>query len=217
MPKTEPWRNRIIGHGTESPDQLLANPANWRIHPKHQQDALSGVLDEIGWIQSVIVNQRSGFVVDGHLRAAIAISHNETAIPVVYVDLTDAEETLALATIDPIGAMAATDKEQLDNLLRDVSTSDAAVMDMLSTLGQQKYNNADATGNDLDDVYQGMPEFVNDSMESAYRVIVHFETHDDLMDFGRRLGQTVTEKTRSTWHPYKPPINGKEFTVSDES
>ncbi len=28
--------------GEEAPDQLLANPANWRIHPKAQQDALAG-------------------------------------------------------------------------------------------------------------------------------------------------------------------------------
>ncbi len=31
---TAPWRNRITGSGEEAPDQLLANPANWRIHPK---------------------------------------------------------------------------------------------------------------------------------------------------------------------------------------
>lgn len=137
MPKSNPWRNRIIGHGTEAPDQLLANPANWRIHPKHQQDALSGILNEIGWIQSVIVNQRTGFVIDGHLRVALAISHNEPEIPVVYVDLSEAEETLALATIDPIGAMAATDKELLDSLLRDVSSADAGVMSMLSDLAEK--------------------------------------------------------------------------------
>jgi len=35
-------RNRITGTGEEAPDQLLANPANWRIHPKAQQDALAG-------------------------------------------------------------------------------------------------------------------------------------------------------------------------------
>jgi hypothetical protein len=38
------WRNRITGSGQEAPDQLLANPANWRIHPKAQQDALAGAL-----------------------------------------------------------------------------------------------------------------------------------------------------------------------------
>ena len=37
---TTPWRNRITGSGEEAPDQLLANPANWRLHPKAQQDAL---------------------------------------------------------------------------------------------------------------------------------------------------------------------------------
>ena len=42
---TTAWRNRIIGSGEEAPDQLLANPANWRIHPKAQQDALAGALD----------------------------------------------------------------------------------------------------------------------------------------------------------------------------
>ena len=42
---TAAWRNRITGSGEEAPDQLLANPANWRIHPKAQQDALAGALD----------------------------------------------------------------------------------------------------------------------------------------------------------------------------
>lgn len=59
------WRSRIVGHGEEAPDQLLANPRNWRIHPKTQQDALAGVLDEVGWVQDIIVNQLTGYVVDG--------------------------------------------------------------------------------------------------------------------------------------------------------
>lgn len=138
------WRNRIVSHGSEEPSQLLAHPSNWRIHPKNQQDALSGVLNEIGWIQSVIVNQRTGFVIDGHLRVALAISHNEPEIPVVYVDLSDEEEALALASIDPISAMAATDKELLDSLLRDVSSADAGVQQMLSDLAEKNGLHKDA-------------------------------------------------------------------------
>lgn len=68
------WRSRIVGTGEEAPDQLLANPRNWRIHPKAQQDALAGVLSEVGWVQNVIVNQRTGYVIDGHARVALAIS-----------------------------------------------------------------------------------------------------------------------------------------------
>src|SRR4030042_1000807 len=36
---TTNWRNRIIGEGEEPPDQLLANPGNWRIHPQAQEEA----------------------------------------------------------------------------------------------------------------------------------------------------------------------------------
>ena len=64
------WRNRIVGSGEEAPDQLLANPGNWRVHPKAQQDALAGALDAVGWVGQVLVNRRSGCVVDGHARVA---------------------------------------------------------------------------------------------------------------------------------------------------
>jgi hypothetical protein len=130
------WRNRIIGHGEEAPDQLLANPLNFRIHPKPQQDALAGVLNEVGWVQDVIVNQRSGHVIDGHLRVSLAISRQEPTIPVVYVDLDEHEERLMLATLDPLAAMAATDRDQLASLLAEVSANDAAVQAMLDSLAQ---------------------------------------------------------------------------------
>jgi hypothetical protein len=56
-PATAPtWRNRITGSGEEAPDQLLANPANWRIHPKAQQDALAGALDPVRWSSDGVQN-----------------------------------------------------------------------------------------------------------------------------------------------------------------
>jgi hypothetical protein len=132
--KAEPWRNRIVGHGEEAPDQLLANPRNWRIHPKAQQDALAGVLDEVGWVQTVIVNKRTGFVIDGHLRVAAAISHGDATIPVTYVDLSEEEEGEILATFDPLSAMAAADKGSLVELLNEVTTDNEAVENMLASL-----------------------------------------------------------------------------------
>ena len=131
---TAPWRNRITGTGEEAPDQLLANPANWRIHPKAQQDALAGALDQVGWVQQVLVNRRSGFVVDGHARVALALHRGEPTVPVLYVDLEPAEEALVLATLDPIGAMAGRDEEKLRALLADVSVDDAGLLALLGDL-----------------------------------------------------------------------------------
>ncbi len=125
------WRNRIVSSGVERPDQLLANPKNWRIHPQYQQDALKGVLDEIGWIQDVVVNRATGHIVDGHMRVKIALQREEEEIPVKYVDLSPAEEELALATFDPIGSLAVTDKDALQELIGELETSNTAITDML--------------------------------------------------------------------------------------
>lgn len=134
----QPWQSRITGYGEESPDQLLANPANFRTHPKNQQDALAGVLTEVGVVQNVIVNQRTGHLVDGHLRVTLAMRQDQPTIPVTYVDLSPDEEALVLATLDPIGALATADAAKLRDLLEEVSTGDAAVMQMLSDLAESE-------------------------------------------------------------------------------
>ncbi len=132
---TTGWRNRITGSGEEAPDQLLANPANWRIHPKAQQDAVAGALDAVGWVQQVLVNRNTGFVVDGHARIALALSRAEPSVPVLYVDLSPEEEALVLATLDPIGAMAGRDEEKLRALLAEVTVDDAGLLALLGDLG----------------------------------------------------------------------------------
>ena len=126
------WRNRIVGEAEVSPTDLLANPLNYRVHPRNQVDALAGILGEIGWVQRVIVNRETGHIVDGHARVGLAISRKEPTVPVVYVDLTDAEEKLVLATLDPISAMATADKAILDELLADVSTGNAALQELIA-------------------------------------------------------------------------------------
>ena len=113
----KPWECRIVDHGMEDPENLLANPDNWRIHPKEQQEGLAAVLDRVGWVQSVIVNRQTGHLVDGHLRVTLALRRGETSIPVAYVDLSPDDERLVLSTLDPLAGLAATDREMLQQLL----------------------------------------------------------------------------------------------------
>jgi len=88
------------------PGSLLAHPDNWRIHPLDQREALEGALEALGWISEITVNERTGHVVDGHLRVALALSRNEPVVPVSYIDLSPEEERLALALVDPLSALA---------------------------------------------------------------------------------------------------------------
>jgi len=114
---TEQWKSRIVGHGEEAPDQLLANPLNWRIHPKGQSEAMGKVLDKVGWVANVIVNKRTGNLVDGHLRVGMAIARSEPTVPVSYVDLSEEEERLVLLSLDPMAGLAIPDKELLASLV----------------------------------------------------------------------------------------------------
>lgn len=130
----KPLVNRIVGHGEEQVDQLLANPLNFRLHPDNQQQALAGAIDDIGFIRSVTVNQRTGRVVDGHLRVTLAARSGVESLPVEYVDLSEAEEAQALLSLDPIAAMAASDKAKLDELMRAVQSDDERVQAMISEI-----------------------------------------------------------------------------------
>ncbi len=143
------WQNKIVGHDNIAPDQLLAHPENWRVHPQYQQKALRGVINDIGFIKSVTVNRRTGRVVDGHLRVTLALRDGIPTIPVEYVDLTEEEEAEALLTIDPIAALAGSDKDNLETLLQQVNTDDADVMSLLNRISGkvETLNEADAFGN----------------------------------------------------------------------
>jgi len=131
-------KNRIVGSGEEQLDQIMFNPRNWRIHPLSQQDALKGVLEEVGWVQQVIVNKRTGNLIDGHLRCQLAAREGAKTIPVVYVDVSEDEEALVLATLDPIGAMAATDKQKLDELFADIQSENENVRKMMDDIAAKE-------------------------------------------------------------------------------
>jgi len=131
------WRNRIVGHGEEPPDQLLANPANWRVHPKEQQQALAGALAEVGWVAQVLVNRTTGHLVDGHLRVELALSRKEPTVPVVYVEMTEEEERLVLASLDPLAAMAVAEEDALEALLAGLAPEDEALKTLLAELAEQ--------------------------------------------------------------------------------
>jgi ParB/Sulfiredoxin domain len=131
------WKNRITGVTMEPPEDLLANPANARRHPGPQREALRDSLHELGWITGVIVNDRTGYVVDGHARVEEAISDAEPAIPVIHVNLTPEEERLALGVLDPISAMATYDADALEALIASIETESMALNDLLASLASE--------------------------------------------------------------------------------
>lgn len=136
--KIENFRNRVVGSGVERVDQLVANPNNFRVHPDSQQQALAGAIDEIGFARSILVNRTTGNVIDGHARITIAMRSGVEELPVEYVELSEDEEKKALLFLDPISAMAASDKTKLDELMQQVQSDDERVQEMIAGLAERE-------------------------------------------------------------------------------
>ena len=134
----------IVGYGEEAPEQLLANPFNFRVHNALQEKALGGVLREVGIVQNVLVNSTTqGHMIDGHLRTAMAISNSQQKIPITYVELSEAEEKVVLATFDPLSAMAGKDEDIFKTL---VDGMDDAFKALVSATGEDTPEHWEDTG-----------------------------------------------------------------------
>lgn len=106
---TTELRNRIIRQEMLDPRSLMAHEHNWRTHSDAQREAMRAMLQRVGFVAPVMVNERTGRLVDGHLRVEIAVEENMAELPVDIVDLTEEEEATVLAAYDPLGTLAGID------------------------------------------------------------------------------------------------------------
>ena len=52
-----------------------------------------------------------------------------------------------------------------------------------------------------DNEWDGMPEFIQKKQTPYSKIIVRFENEKDLQEFAKLIGQKLTNKTKSIWHP----------------
>jgi len=115
---------------------LTPNPRNWRTHPKAQQDALRGILAEVGYADALLARELpdgSLMLVDGHLRAETT---PEQEVPVLVLDINEAEADKLLLSLDPLAALADTNATALDALLREVDTGSEGLQQMYADMAE---------------------------------------------------------------------------------
>ena len=128
-------RDRIVELRRVPASELRPNPKNWRTHPEAQRAAMRGVLEEVGYAGALLARDTpDGLVlIDGHLRAEVGPLET---VPVLVLDVNEAEADKILATYDPIAAMAEADAGKLEALLREVDTGSEAIGQMLEDLAE---------------------------------------------------------------------------------
>lgn len=118
--------------------ELKANPRNWRRHPSGQRSALAGLLAQVGYATALVARELDDGtleLIDGHLRAETT---PEAVVPVLIVDVTEAEAAALLASLDPLSAMAERDAPQWSALLADLETECEALRKVWDDLTGQR-------------------------------------------------------------------------------
>jgi DNA modification methylase len=130
-------RDRIVELRRVRAKDLVPHPKNWRVHSKAQAAALRGLLAEVGYADALLGRELSDGklqIIDGHLRAETTPN---AMVPVLILDVTEAEAEKILLTLDPLAAMAEADSEQIRELLETVRTDSAAVGELIQRVAGQ--------------------------------------------------------------------------------
>lgn len=143
------WKNNIVANTVESPDQLLAHYANPRTHDGKQRDTMRASLDELGIIAPCTVNDRTGNMIDGHMRTEEYLTAGVKEVPVIHLDLSEEDELKAIAYFDAVGTLAGYNADKLEDLLEQIDFVSEPLENMLTDLLDKKIK---PLPEDIDDV-----------------------------------------------------------------
>ena len=127
-------RDRIKELRRVKASELFPNPRNWRTHPQSQVDALSGVLDEIGYADALLARELPDgtlCLIDGHARREIT---PDEIVPVLILDLDEHEADKLMTVLDPLAGMAEANPDALGRLICELETDSDALRNMLAGL-----------------------------------------------------------------------------------
>ena len=180
---------------------LIPNPKNWRTHPTAQQDALRGVLAEVGYASALIARETDDglMLVDGHLRAETT---PDAEVPVLVLDINEAESDLVLATLDPLAAMAGQNDDRLAGLLETVSSSNDTVNALLQTLAANELESLTLTEPELPGLTEqgSLLALLNVTSDDPRNLVAH----GDIWKLNDRHALICVSviKEWATWSPY---------------
>jgi hypothetical protein len=117
-------------------------------------------------------------LIDGHLRAETL---GDGDVPVLILDVTEAEADKLLATLDPLAAMADSDAARFEELLHTVNTSSQALQELIAETAAQAglYEDLDGSPQTVEATEAAGADTDRDYAASAIRqIVLVFEQED---------------------------------------
>jgi ParB-like chromosome segregation protein Spo0J len=189
---------------TRSVADLIPYASNSRTHSDAQVAQIAASIKEFGWTNPILIDGENT-IIAGHGRLLAARKLGLDKVPAIVLDhLTKPQQRALVIADNQLALNAGWDmdmlKAEIENLKLDdfdidlLAFSDAE----LSALFLEKEDGK----TDADEEWQGMPEF-EDEDPCFRKVIVSFDTPEDVAEFFSIIGQSDTGKTKSIWFPEK--------------
>jgi len=201
-------QSRIVGMIDVVSSEVYDHPHQWRHHPKSQIKALRQALEHVGQANVIIVYKCVNDLVDAKGQAIPAGSlvaidgHNRknasgvATWKAILLDVNDEEAAFLLATLDPISAMAVTEKDKYAALYDSLPVSAPAVQLMLDeTLGARlpaanlKFKGGDVEEDDEDEQAAAQVAAIPVSTVRMVQLYCNQENHPVLMAQLDALGE----------------------------
>ena len=184
-------RNRVKSLRMVPASDLRPNPKNWRTHPDSQKNALKGILAEVGLADACLARELpdgSLMLIDGHLRAETL---GDGDVPVLILDVNEAEADKILATLDPLAAMADSDAVKFEELLHTVNTSSQALQELIAETAAQAglYEDLDGSPQTVEATEAAGADTDRDYAASAIRQIVLVFEQDQYESVVEAIGE----------------------------
>ncbi len=184
-------------------------PKNVKFHSKEQLEDISKLIDMVGFKDPIVIYSNN-MIWAGHGRLEVAKMKNMKEIPYVLLDdLTEDEKKVFML---------------MDNKVNEspwIAENVKLVFDNVDPIHFEKFNLNFENYFEKNIVlsereWQDMPEFFQQKQNGFHRLMLGFETENDMLEFGKLINQNISTTTRYLWYPAKPKDNlPKDWT--DES
>lgn len=164
-------RDRIKELRRVRASELVPNPRNWRTHPVAQRNALRGILAEVGYADALLARELPDGrleLIDGHLRAETT---PDALVPVLVLDVDEAEAAKILLTHDPLTALADVDEDQLHDLIEMCEFENPQLAAIVAEL--------EAEMERVTEEFDPPPERPEPPIPTAYQVVVECESEQE--------------------------------------
>ena len=195
---------------------LIGNP---REHTDRNINDITKSIKRFGWTNPIIVRKADNMIVAGHGRVEAAKNQGLEQVPVVYVDMSENDAKLYNITDNRTAETSEWDHAQLNTLIEELNgLPDIDIEDtgFYTHELEMMMNGEDEPEIDYNEMWQGMPEFVQDDLTPYKSILVHFADEKHVNAFAQLIGQTLTEKTKYVWHPKAEKANFTEEAYVSE-